>query len=260
MLPKTYGLWWADLRWRVGALVFVAVCLVGSGCAAWTLHRLAITSADISRADAQSTAQSVAHTLAQQLARAVRLGIPLAEIPQVDAYLGQTLQHHPALVAIAVQAAEGKTLHSAGPAINIRLLPSAAQVPVEVGGRLQAVVQVYAESSYSVQQSLTQARWWAVLAMLGGAVVAAGLAVWLCGRKLECQRREVLLHLKGGMELPAEVHPAGLQFLVEALKASQEQHGAAQQSLQDYAQALLNMDFDGSMRADIERIVRNARA
>lgn len=260
MESKTYGVWWADLRWRIGALVFVAVCVVGSGCAAWTLHRLAITSADISRADAQSTAQSVAHTLAQQLARALRLGIPLAEIPQVDAYLHQTLQHHPALVAIAVHGEHAQTLHSAGPAIHGSVTPNMVEVPVVVNGHQQASVQVFAESSYSVQQSLMQAQWLAVLATLGSALVAAGGAVWLCGRKLERQRREVLQHLRGALNLPAEVQPAGLQFLVDALKVSQSQHSAAQQVLDDYSQALLNMDFDGSMRADIERIVRKARA
>lgn len=260
MARKPYGLARADLRWRVGALVLVVVCVVGSACAAWTLHRLSITSAQASRADAQSTAQSVAHTLAQQLARAIRLGIPLPEIPQVDAYLQQTLQHHPALVAIAIHGVDGQTLHSAGPGLSRSLSPHAVEVPVMVGGRQQALVQVRAESSYAVQQSLSQAKRWAVLATLGAGFLAAACAVWWCGRKLERQRRDVLLHLQGHADLPAEVTPAGLQFLVEALKESQLQQDAAQHALEDYAQALLKMDFDGSMRADIERIVRNAKA
>src|SRR5690606_27419555 len=103
-----------DLRWRVGLLVFGVLATVGAACALWALQDLRDNGARAAGRDAQALAHSVAQTLAQQLGRAVRLGIPLDELPGVPPYLHAALQRQPVLTHIAIEGAEGATLHAAG--------------------------------------------------------------------------------------------------------------------------------------------------
>ena len=96
---------WQDLRWRVGLWVFAVLVGVGSACAAWTLHGLRASGERAANQDVQAIAQSIGQTLAQQLGRAVRLGIPLDELPGVPPYLEATLKRQPVLSALAVEQA-----------------------------------------------------------------------------------------------------------------------------------------------------------
>ena len=81
-----------DVRWRVGVWVFCVLVAVGSAGAVWVLQDLRSHGTRTARQDAQALAHSVAQTLAHQLGRAVRLGIPLAELPGVPDYLDNTLR------------------------------------------------------------------------------------------------------------------------------------------------------------------------
>lgn len=254
-----------DLRWRCAALVFAVLTAVGAACALWAVHELRSSSLQLARDDARALAQSVAQTLAQQLGRAVRLGIPLAELPGVAAYLQTTLQQRPALTHIAVEAADGSVLHGARSAV--RSAPDqAGSVRVAIGGAgdggTAGTVEVGVDAGVSVRRGLVQAAWQSAALVLG----LAGLTAWLVaagpGARMERQRRQVLQRLHcASAELPLQAEPAGLDAdaapglpaLAQALARGDAQVLAARRAVQDYGQELLAMDFDGRLRADIER-------
>lgn len=255
-----------DLRWRCAALVFAVLAAVGAACALWAVHELRSSSLQLARDDARALAQSVAQMLAQQLGRAVRLGIPLAELPGVAAYLQTTLQQRPALTHIAVEAADGSVLHGARSAV--RSAPDqAGSVRVAIGGAgdggTAGTVEVGVDAGVSVRRGLVRAAWQSAALVLG----LAGLAAWLAaagpGARMERQRRQVLQRLHcASAELPPQAEPAGLDAvaaapglpaLAQALARGDAQVLAARRAVQDYGQELLAMDFDGRLRADIER-------
>ena len=118
-----------DVRWRVGVWVFCVLVAVGSAGAVWVLQDLRSHGTRTARQDAQALAHSVAQTLAHQLGRAVRLGIPLAELPGVPAYLDNTLRRQPMLTHIAIEAADGTLLHGAGKALDAAAGAGEVSVP-----------------------------------------------------------------------------------------------------------------------------------
>ena len=79
--------------------------------------------------------------------------------------------------------------------------------------------------------------------------------------RLEAQRRLALARLSHGPRdalPPSEGGGDGLQAVLDALAQGDEEQRAAHAALQAYASELLAMDFDGHLRAPIERIVRQA--
>lgn len=251
-----------DLRWRIGALVFGVLLLVGAACAAWTLQQLRASSAQGASQDGRAIAQSVAQTLAQQFGRAARLGIPLAELPGVPAYLEATLQRQPLLDSIAVLQPDGSTLHAVGQAparddggVRVEIASSSSGAPV-------GFVRVGAEVATSLRDGLGRALPLAALAVFGLALVAALAAALGPGARLEAQRRLALarLHRPHAAELPSPEGAGadGPQAVLEALARGDEQLRDARATLNAYGRELLAMDFDGQLRAPIERILRQA--
>lgn len=257
---------WQDLRWRVGLWVFAVLAGVGSACAGWTLHGLRASGERAANQDVQAIAQSVAQTLAQQLGRAVRLGIPLAELPGVPPYLEATLKRQPVLSALAVEQADGTPLH----AVGRPLAPGAVRVPIVSGAAALApgaapagFVVAGTESAAALPGSQGQALWISAVAVLGTALAAALWAALRPGARLEAQRRAVLARLQQGRGdgLPppeGRGRADGLQLVLDTLAQGDDEQRAAHEALQAYAHELLTMDFDGHMRAGIERIVRQA--
>ncbi len=275
MKPEAWHAIAQDLRWRTAALVFALVAVVGAACAAWALHDLRGSSLRAAREDAQALAQSVAQTLAQQLGRAVRLGIPLAELPGVPAYLQAALQGRPALTHIMVEGADGRLLHAAGRDTRAGASDAdAVRVPIAGAGAGAtapvATVVVGLDAGASVQRGLRQV--WEqgaalVLALAGAAAVLAGIGP---GAQMERQRRQVMERLQRcslddsapppAAELDDGDAGAGLPALARALEQGDAQLHAARRAVRDYAHELLAMDFDGRLRADIERCVPGSAA
>lgn len=251
-----------DLRWRVGALVFGVLLLVGAACTAWTLRELRASGAQAASQDGRAIAESVAQTLAQQFGRAVRLGIPLAELPGVPPYLEATLQRQPVLASIAVLQPDGGALYAVGQKTPGRE-GSPVQVEIAAAGAAAPAgfVRVDAEAAASLRGGLARALWIAALAVLGLALAAALAAALGPGARLEAQRRlalERLRHPQAGDAPVPEGAAEGPQAVLEALAHGDAQQRAARTALQAYAQELLAMDFDGRLRAPIERILRQA--
>lgn len=261
MKPERWRLAIQDLRWRAGLLAFAVLAAVGGICAPWTLHELRIGGARAASEDTRALARSVAQTLAQQLARAARLGIPLEELPRVAPHLEAALAHQPALASLAIVLPDGRTLHAAG----VRTTPGDAvdSVGVDIaiqGGSAGTVVAV-AGSSASLSQSLVQARALGAVVVLGLAL-CAGLWVALGpGARLERQRRAIQTWLEeetvpSSASLDAQVgEQGGLRPLLDALIEGDAEQRAARDAVQAYAEELLAVDFDGTMREGIERIV-----
>ena len=117
------------------------------------------------------------------------------------------------------------------------------------------------ESAAPLQGSQGQALWISAVAVLGIALAAALWAALRPGARLEAQRRAVLARLQQGRSdgLPppeGRGHADGLQLVLDTLAQGDDEQRAAHAALQAYAHELLTMDFDGHMRAGIERIVR----
>ena len=260
------GRWMQDLRWRAGLWVFAVLLVVGSACAAWALHALQARGAQAARADTQAMGQSVAQTLAQQLDRAVRLGIPLAELPGLAPYLQAARKGQPALAAIAVQGPDGRTLAAAGtapPAADGGNPIDSVSLPIGRTDPAAGTVVVHTDSSAALRGSLARAGAWAALAV----VLTAGLAALLTGlgpgAQLERQRRAAWARL--GLASTADVAaPGGAAAAhgplatLQALAEGDAQQQAARQGLADYAQELLAVDFDGQLRGSITRIQHSA--
>lgn len=253
-----------DVRWRVGVWVFCVLVAVGSAGAFWVLQDLRSHGTRTARQDAQALAHSVAQTLAHQLGRAVRLGIPLAELPGVPAYLDNTLRRQPMLTHIAIEAADGAPLHSAGK------VPDAAARAGEVsvliagagtGGQAGAV-RIGVDPSQGVQRQLARASAMAAVWVVALAGLAALAAAWGPGARLERQRRvlvgQLLQHGVGSTRPSVEgvVRGAyGLLALEQALVQGHAQAESERRAMHHYAHELLAMDFDGRMRAEIDRLV-----
>lgn len=260
-----------DLRWRVGWWVFVVLVVVGGACAGWALQQLRSTGARVASQDAQAMAQSVAQGLAQQLGRAVRLGIPLPELPGVAPYLQAALARQPGLTHIAIELPGGQVLHSAGRDAGARSGARQVRVPLAAGSGEAGAVLVQANASASMQRSLQRAAWLSAAAVLALAMVGALAAALGPAAQMQAQRRQVLARLAGtapaGGAAPGQpddsAHTAGahgLPALAQALARGDAQLQAARRSVQSYGQELLAMDFDGHMRAEVERIVQASGA
>lgn len=246
-----------DLRWRTGLLVFAVLAVVGSICALWTLHELRQSGARAANEDTRALARSVAQTLAQQLARAARLGIPLEELPGVAPHLAATLAHQPALASLAVVLPDGRTLHAAGtgsmPADGVR-------VDIAFPGGSAGTVVAVAGSAAALSHRLAQARLSALLAVLTLAACAGLCSALGPGARLERQRRtaEDWLDGKAATDAAQAAGQDGLQPLLGVLIEGDAEQRAERDAVRAYAEELLAVDFDGTMRADIERVVWEA--
>jgi hypothetical protein len=250
-----------DLRWRLGGLVFATLVVVGSVCAAWTLQSIRASAEQAARQDAHSIAQSEAQTLAQQLGRAVRLGIPLQALPGVQEYLQTMLERQPLLSGIVIEAPDGQAWYQAArgasKAVAKDALPARVAIPAGASPAGAVVVSVAGTEGQGQGQTLLMALGAVLgLALCGGLGAAMGP-----GARLEGQRRAALAWLREGppQTLPTDLADAeGPQAMLQALVQGEEQVQAAREDVQAYAQELLAMDFDGQMRADIERVAREA--
>lgn len=262
-----------DLRWRTGLLAALLTAAIGSACALFTLQQLRDSGARASIDESRSVAESMAQTLAQQLGRAVRLGIPLTQLPGVPAYLQSALERQPALRLIAVLRPDGSVLYAAhargeggagaesGEAAQVTVvIPSPAALDASTG----KVVVAGMGSSTATSASLLRATWLSAAAVLALALAAGLAAAFGPGARLERQRRELLAWLypdSHSGEQPALyatlASEDGLRPALQALAQGDADVQAAREAVQAYAQELRAIDFDGQMRAGIERIVRD---
>lgn len=119
------------LRWRLTLLVGALVACVGAACVLWLLWHVERSAAQAGVQEWRAIATSVAQSQARQFGRAVRLGIPLPELPGVPAHFEGVLQRQPVLAAMALELADGRVLHQVRhPQRLVALDEAAVRVPV----------------------------------------------------------------------------------------------------------------------------------
>ena len=247
------------LHWPLGLLALCLTLLLGGAGALWSLQQLRATPERDAREDAQAMAESVAQTLALQISRAVRLGIPLGEIPGMPNYLQRALAQAPGLAAIAVQTADGQTLHTTAlPKLSERTTTAPLRAAIQLQGRSVGSV-VVTPAPAALGQSLRQAYALCALLVLAMGLLSGWLAARGPGQRLERQRQQLLAGLAGAAlpayaVLPAASH-GGMARALLALDAGQHQRQEQEAAVQTYAQELLAVAFDHHLQAPVAAIV-----
>ena len=247
----------ASLHWPLGLLALCLTLAIGGAGALWSLQQLRTHTERDARQDAQAMAQSVAQTLALQISRAVRLGVPLADIPGMPAYLERALAQAPGLASIAVQTPDGRTLHSTSAGAATQQAHAAIQVQGDNAGRV-----VVGTAPAALAQGLTSAYLLCALLVLALGLLSGWLAARGPGQRLERQRQQLQAGLDGAT-LPADTalpdtQHGGMARALHALAEGQQQVQEQEAAVQAYAQELLAVDFDQRLQAPVARIVASA--
>lgn len=241
----------SDLRHLVARLAFIAVFVSGAVIAMVMLAQLQQSAYQQARAGREAIAASVAQTLAAQFARAVRVGVPLDQIPGVPDYLQRTLEHTPHLASLALQQADGKPLHSAQRQTPQQVI----QVPVIVQG--QTVAQIAAGTQAVASLDFAKTYVLTALSVLLLALLAAVLAFYGPGTRWQRRHKQLLAGLTQEQIVPVRdrLSNDALEQALQTLAQAQQQQMDAQLALNDYARELLAVDFDQRMRARIAAVV-----
>ena len=264
----------ARLRWPLGLLALCLTLLIGGTGALWSLQQLRTNTERDARQDAQAMADSVAQTLALQISRAVRLGIPLEEIPGMPDYLQRALTQAPGLATIAVQSPAGQTLYLSGAshsgAAHAATAPVQAAIQVQGSSVGDVVITI---TPATLAQGLNRAYALCALLVLALALLAGWLAARGPGQQLESQRQQLQAALDRAPDsgaspdsplladtaLPA-LHHGGMARALHALAAGQLQRQEQEAAVRSYAQELLAVDFDQLLQAPVARIVASTPA
>jgi antitoxin component of RelBE/YafQ-DinJ toxin-antitoxin module len=243
----------------LGLLAFFLTTIIGGLGTLWLLQQLRTSTELEARHDAKAMAQSVAQTLALQIGRAVRMGIPLEDIPGIPAYLQRALEQAPGLAYIALKNPHDNTLHTTQP----QKADDQIRIAIQVQGQMVGAV-VVGTSPTALTRGLVWVQALCVLTVLVLGVVSGGLAARGPGARLEREHGALQAGLQGipsPQPLPLDDTARtndGLQQALQALEQGQQQVQEQQAAVNAYAQELLAVDFDHRMSAPIAQIVQAA--
>lgn len=250
----------ANLALTSAAIAFFAVLAIGGALGQWLISSLETRAEEAARRDAQALARSVAQTLASQFSRAARLGIPLKELPGVEAHLREALKQTPGVASITLQHAEGQ-------ATTARLETAAgrerdrveATVQGEAGPSGQIVVTTLPAA---LATGFAQAHRGSALAAVLAAALAAMIAYALSGRNLARRQRMLTAALSGTLPrdgLDSSHEGDAIDEALEAWAEGERQLSADRAAFDALAEELRAVDFDDAMRPEIERLSRELR-
>lgn len=240
-----------DLRHLVARLSFFAVLIAASIIAVAMLTQLQQSAYQQAKAGREAIAASVAQTLAAQFARAVRVGVPLEQIPGVPDYLQRTLERTPQLASLSLQHVDGKPLHS----VQRQQPEHVVQAPIIVQGQSIALLAAGTQAVTGLDFTKTYAL--TALSVLLFALLAAALAFYGPGTRWQRRHDQLLAGLMQGQVVPVSdrLSSDALEQALQTLAQAQQQQADTQQALNDYARELLAVDFDQRMRARITAVV-----
>ncbi len=237
------------------------VSVLGGGGAAVLIAAFEQRMADSAREDMALVGDSLARSLAQRYARAARYGIPLDELPGIDAHLGEALAQTRGIARITLVDAQGRTLGTAqsGPGDDT------LSAPVEVGEDTLARIDVTIRPVALVGGAGAVRRQVAVAVALIAVIAAISAGLWV-GRQIDRRHDQ----LGAALAAVADGHPPpgprrwhGHDAVVAAFTAL---HGGAQRlethrhELDAYAAELLAVDFDDQLRPSIQHVLARAAA
>ena len=239
------------------AIAFVVVLAIGGGLGQWLIYSLEARAEEAARRDAQALARSVAQTLASQFSRASRLGIPLKELPGVEAHLGEALKQTPGVGSITLQ-------HAGGQATTARLETAAGRerdrVEAVIQGELGPSGQIVVTTlPAALATGFAQAHRWSAFAAAMAAALAALLTYATSGRNLARRQRLLLSALSGNLPVDAlDVAHEGdaIDEALEAWAEGERQVSTDRAAFNALAEELRAVDFDDAMRPEIERLSR----
>lgn len=229
--------------------------LVGTLATAALLVALARHNHEQAQAGLQAIAHSVAQTLSTQMARAARLGIPLQQLPGVEAHLEQTLANTPELAYLAIADIYGSPMYSvshgsAGPLQSL---------PISVKGQSVALVQA-GPRHQPTQGLIKPALVCAALVLLTSALL--GAAIYL-GPARRMQRRHALLQNSlrdAATPLPLSNRDITdpLHQALHTLASLQHRNQQAHQAMLDYAAEIRSVEFDEKTLVAIDAVAAEA--
>ncbi|WP_454917818.1 hypothetical protein [Xanthobacter sediminis] len=243
----------------ITSIVAFAVTLLAGGVAAAILtnsYRARVENG--ARRDALVIGASVAQALAQQLEKAERFGIPLKLLPGVEAHLTATLAGTPGIAQIVLRGPDGREIRSASGEDSGTDSTSA---PVVVNGNTVATVEV-ATNPAALASEYAGVGVKAAVAVFIFSVLAALAAGFTAGLALDHSEARLAAALR---------RAAGGDFEPEGGGRAARPHGAVGRAFralahgnrhvrdrravfEAYAEELLAVDFDGSVRPDVERL------
>jgi len=217
---------------------------------------------DSARRDALVIGTTVAQALAQQFEKAARFGIPLKLLPGVESHLSDTLAGTPGITQIVLRGPDGRELRSAigeDPAVDL------ASAPVVVDGLTVATVEV-ATSPAALSDAFAHVGAKAAVAVVifsALAALAAGLTV---GLALDRSEARLVAGMRRAIDGDFEPAPSGIGRSTSrsgpvgrafyALFHGNRHVRERRAVFEAYAEELLAVDFDGSVRPDVERLRR----
>ncbi len=241
---------------------FLVTLIVGGIAAAILTTSYRARVEDGARRDALVIGTSVARTLAQQFEKAERFGVPLKLLPGVEDHLKATLAGTPAITQIILRGPDGREIRSATgdqPSVD------STSAPVVVSGNTVATVEVATNpvaltdqfGGVGVQAAL------AVFIFAALAALAAGVTAGLTLDRSEARLAAALERAAAGDFEPEpgssgrpERARGAIGRAFRAL-AQGNRHIRERRAVFDaYAEELLAVDFDGSIRPDVERLRR----
>lgn len=247
----------------ITSLVAFAVTLIVGGTAAailTTAYRGRVE--DGARRDALVIGTSVARTLAQQFEKAERFGIPLKLLPGVEDHLKATLAGTPGITQIILRGPDGREIRSASgndPSVD------STSAPVVVNGNTVAMVEV-ATNPVALSDGFEGVGVKAAVAVFIFSALAALAAGITSGLAFDRSEARLAAALRRAADGDFEPEPGGgnrsgrargavgraFQALAQGNRHVRERRAV----FEAYAEELLAVDFDGSVRPDVERLRR----
>lgn len=250
-------------RLTCALFVFLVTLLVGGLAASVLVSTFRDRVENEARRDATLIGTTVARALALQFEKAARFGIPLKLLPGVEAYLDETLSRTPGLTRIVLRGPDGRELRSAvGPAPGT----DTVSMPIQVDGIQMGQVDVVTTPT-TLSTAFVDLNRDATVAVIGCALVGAGMAALFAGSSLAHSRRRLTGMLaktaEGDFDLgppPAVLSFGAVGTAFRALREGTRRVVERQAAVQAYAEEILTVDFDGRLRPEVERVRRKVLA
>ncbi|MFG1396509.1 hypothetical protein [Roseixanthobacter pseudopolyaromaticivorans] len=248
-------------RLLVGVFVFLLTLVLGGGAGVLMFNGFKQKVEETARRDANVIGTSVARALALQFEKAARFGIPLKLLPGVEAYLSDTMAQTPGITRIVLRGPDGREARFAiGPSPG----GETVSVPIQVDTIQVGQVDVTTAPA-TLSTALAASHLPLALAVLACSAIAGVAGAFFAGSSLATSRIRLATVLARNADGELDSGPGGARLgqgaIARAYRAtSSGVHRVADKwlALQAYAEELLAVDFEGALRADVERIRREA--